>query len=483
MGQPWLLFVPLLAILVLGSQATYIWLGIVLITWIGYYGIELTGTDFHRQVDLSGISMELQRLLEALVLTSVVFGVIFLNRRIQNWLYESLQEKEQETRAVVETAPDGILTVNAQGEILATNQAATVVFGRPEEEILSLALTELVPTLPGPPGELFAREVYKTGLRREEKGLRDQKEFPLELAFGQLTSKKIDSKTLTPLFVAVLRDITQRKEDEELLKEARDQAMASSRAKSAFLANMSHELRTPLNAVIGYSEMIIEEIEILHDSDKEDADIVEAFVPDLTRIRNAGRHLLLLINDILDLSKIEAGKMSVHAEKIDLPSLMEDILATIQPLASQNNNAVEVDIDPAVQTLRTDSTKVRQILFNLLSNACKFTKQGTVLVATRRLENSQIEITVKDSGIGMSAEQLEKIFDAFQQADSSTTREYGGTGLGLTITRRFIELLGGTLEVESRTDEGSTFRVTLPINLLDSPEVILTSEEITSSSQ
>ena len=243
------------------------------------------------------------------------------------------------------------------------------------------------------------------------------------------------------------------------LADARDEALGASRTKSAFLANMSHELRTPLNAIIGYSEMLREEAE---DGGH------EALVPDLNKVVAAGRHLLGLINDVLDLSKIEAGRMEVHAERFDLREAVEGIASTIAPLIEKNRNRLVLDLPDAIGTMHSDTTKLRQILFNLLSNASKFTSGGEVRLAVSRGERNGepwLEFRVADTGIGMTAEQLARIFEPFTQADTTTTREFGGTGLGLTITRSFCAMLGGEISATSQPGRGSEFVVQLPAEL------------------
>jgi len=241
------------------------------------------------------------------------------------------------------------------------------------------------------------------------------------------------------------------------LAAARDEAVRASQAKSAFLANMSHELRTPLNAIIGYSEILLEEaVELGQDVLK----------PDLDKIRGAGKHLLGLINDVLDLSKIEAGKMDVFVEEFDVVAMLADVRATIEPLVARNGNTLEIRCDPELGVMRSDQVKVRQALFNLLSNAAKFTKEGRITLEARRLageHGDRLGFEVSDTGIGMTPEQVARLFQAFSQADASTNRNYGGTGLGLAITRHFCRMLGGDVAVASEHGRGSTFTVTLPV--------------------
>jgi CheY-like chemotaxis protein len=214
-----------------------------------------------------------------------------------------------------------------------------------------------------------------------------------------------------------------------------------------------------MNAIIGYSEMLIEEAE---DEGQEGP------IPDLKRIHAAGKHLLSLINDILDLSKIEAGKMTIFVEAFDVRAMVGDVVSTIQPLVEKNANALEVQLPDEPGTMRADLTKVRQVLFNLLSNATKFTKNGVIVLAVSRAgadAGERMVFRVKDSGIGMTPEQMGKLFQAFTQADTSTARDYGGTGLGLAISRKFCQLMGGDITVESEYGQGTTFTVTLPVDV------------------
>lgn len=249
------------------------------------------------------------------------------------------------------------------------------------------------------------------------------------------------------------------------LKRLYQQIESASRHKSDFLASMSHELRTPLNAIIGYSEMLMEDAENLNQ---------KGFIPDLQKIRASGRHLLALINDILDLCKIEAGKIVLSPETFDIAGLIREVVSTVGPLIEKNSNILELDCSDNLGTFCADITRVRQMLFNLLSNACKFTEQGTITVkAVRDVSDGSewLSISVTDTGIGMTGEQLEKLFQPFSQADVATSRKYGGTGLGLAITRQFCEMMGGQITVKSEFGRGTAFTVRLP-GLKNGPDTV-----------
>jgi signal transduction histidine kinase len=269
-----------------------------------------------------------------------------------------------------------------------------------------------------------------------------------------------DSKGKPVRMSGTSHDITDQHRTREELRAASLRAEEANQAKSRFLANMSHEFRTPLNAIIGYSEIL-----------KEDA--IEqgqiASVTDLERIKSAGRHLLAMVNEVLDLSKIEAGKTELFIESFDVQDMVEEAVATVRSLVEANNNRLKLHCESPLGRMAADAVRVRQMLYNLLSNAGKFTENGEVRVTVRRISERSlpkldgwIVIAVSDTGIGMRSDRVESAFEAFGQLDPSTTRRHGGTGLGLAITKHYCEIMGGAISVESKPGEGSTFTLRLP---------------------
>ncbi|NWG14942.1 MAG: HAMP domain-containing protein, partial [Acidobacteria bacterium] len=396
-------------------------------------------------------------------------------------LYESLEER---LRTVVANAPIVLYALDKEGRFTLSEGKGLEALQLKPGQAVGQSVFELyrdAPQILENVHQALAGNAFYTTV--EVQGL------AFESWYGPLYDKNGDITGI----IGVSTDITERKRVEAELQKAKEAAEAANLAKSQFLANMSHELRTPLNAIIGYSEILREEAEELGQSE---------FIPDLQKISTAGKHLLSLIREILDLSKIEAGKMSLYLETFDIASLVEDVVTTIQPLMKQNGNTLVVHCADNLGVMRSDLTKVRQMLINLLSNAAKFTQHGVITLAVEwrdedgsfqfdqqeslapirpeQIQRSKIDstplrlpstsfilFTVSDTGIGMTLEQMEHIFQPFTQADASTTRRYGGTGLGLAISRRFCQLLGGDITVESNPGRGSTFTIWLPITVLE----------------
>jgi len=394
----------------------------------------------------------------------------------------ALRQAEQKYRSIFENAVEGIFQTTPEGHFLSVNPALARIYGYSTPEELTSNLTKLRQQAYVNPQrqEEFMRAINKSG---EVSGFESEvyraDGYVIWISESARAVRDEDGNTL--YYEGSIEDISDRKVFESALKLAVEAAEAASTAKSIFLANMSHELRTPLNAIIGYSEILQEE--------SEEYGYTE-IIPDLDRIRTSGRHLLSLINDILDISKIEAGRMDLYLETFDIAALIEEVASTAAPLIEKNGNTLDLRQISNIGTMHADITKVRQILLNLLSNAAKFTKNGTITLTANREQisgdshegkpekssqsevNSHASIPSKeflvfhciDTGIGMNPDQLQRIFQPFIQADASTTRKYGGTGLGLAISQRFCQMMGGNISLQSQEGVGSTFTIRLPVN-------------------
>jgi PAS domain S-box-containing protein len=422
----------------------------------------------------------------ALVVLAILAWVAVLRRRVQNQT-ELIRRKlereaalEQRYHNLVESANDIIFTLDLQGILTSLNKAGERISSYTREEVLGVEVSRFfVPKCQ----EELTQAIQGASLG----GLHAVLEFEMITKTSghvllEVSLQAIHEGEECVGLLGVARDITERKRAEQELRRhrehleeevqartkelkqaneeltvAKERAEDANQAKSEFLANMSHELRTPLNAIIGYSEMLQE---VAEEQDQQE------FLPDLNKIQTAGKHLLGLINDILDLSKIEAGKMQLYQERFAVRPMIDDVINTVQPLVEKNGNQLEVACGDDLGTIVADQIKTRQVLFNLMSNACKFTQAGKIRLEARRQKMGEaewVEFRVQDTGIGMSREQIDKLFRPFTQADVSTTRKYGGTGLGLAISRHFCHMMGGNLDVESVPGEGSTFTLWLPV--------------------
>lgn len=357
-------------------------------------------------------------------------------------VYDEMAQQQRRLQALLQNSPVAIVTIDSAGRVLECNPAFERLFGYRASEIAGQALA---PLIADEVHNAEATQLAQRALTGMVQGIHTRRRRDGSLVTVELLAVPLIVGGKSQGALGIYHDITE-------LVVAREQAEAASRSKSAFLANMSHELRTPLNAIIGYTEMLEEMAE---------EDGQAAYLADMEKILIAGRHLLALIDDILDFSKIEAGKMQLFLETVDLGELAHEVGMMVRPLIEKNGNRYTLVRELAELEMFADLTKVRQIIFNLLSNAAKFTEQGDVELAVRS-DGQMVTIAVRDTGIGISAEQLETLFQPFMQADVLTTRRYGGSGLGLVITRSYCEMMGGKIEVTSALGQGSTFTVTLP---------------------
>ncbi len=380
-------------------------------------------------------------------------------------------------RSIVEHAIEGIFQTTPDGQYLLANPALALIYGYGSTDELKGNVKEIARQLyvdPDRRGEFVRLMNENDAVWGFESPIYRKDGTVIWISENVRVIRGAEGKVL--YYEGTVEDITERKRTEEELRRAKEAAEEASRSKSQFLANMSHELRTPLNAIIGYSELMREEAE--------DLELV-SFMRDLKKIESAGKHLLSLINGVLDIAKIEAGKMDLHAETFEVARMLEEVAATVSPVVERNGNYFEIVAKPGLGTMHTDLTKVRQGLFNLLGNAGKFTREGSIRLEVRReTEGGRdwLVFQVRDTGVGMTPQQTAKVFEAFTQADASTTRKYGGTGLGLAITREFSRMIGGDVTVESALGRGSVFTLRIPAELAskDAPPVTVQKpEEVT----
>ncbi|MEG4455718.1 response regulator [Microcoleus sp. N9_A1] len=393
----------------------------------------------------------------------------------------ALRQSETKYRSIFENAVEGIFQTTPTGHYLSGNSALARIYGYESCTQMLAELTDINRQFyvnPNRRAEFMAQLRARHQVSKFESQIYRRDGSTIWISENARSICDENGRVL--YYEGTVQDITDRKQTESAMQLALEAAESANRAKSTFLANMSHELRTPLNAIIGYSEMLQEEAEELGSCES---------VPDLEKICSAGKHLLSLIDDILDISKIEAGRMDLYLESFDIHNLIESAVATARPLVEKNGNTLEVYCPDNLDTMHADMTKVRQVLLNLLSNAAKFTQNGRIAIGVERIKNEQLKMKnqeessqilisnseflsfrVADTGIGMTQEQLQRVFQPFTQADASTTREYGGTGLGLAISQRFCQMMGGSIEVSSSLGAGTTFTVLLP-RAIKQPEI------------
>jgi PAS domain S-box-containing protein len=363
-------------------------------------------------------------------------------------LYTAARQQKQYFEELVRNSPVAIVTLDTDHNAVSCNPAFEKLYGYKQEEVVGRNLDDLITTEATRLEAVTYTEMaleHRTVNVISQRRRKDGSFVDVEVLGVPVV---VDGQRLG--LMALYHDITE-------LLEARRDAEAANSAKSQFLASMSHELRTPLNAILGYSEMLVEDAE-----DKGQP----KFVPDLQKIHSAGSHLLTLINDVLDLSKIEAGKMELTPETFDVKATIDEVATTVRPLVERNANELVVRRDGELGDMYSDLTRTRQVLLNLLSNAAKFTENGTITLTAQRTQGNDggevVVFSVSDTGIGMTPEQAAKLFEPFSQAEATTANKYGGTGLGLAISRSFCRMMGGEVSLESEAGVGSTFTVRLP---------------------
>ncbi len=377
-------------------------------------------------------------------------------------LYAAATEQaEEKYRSIFENSVTGICQTSPDGRFLSANPGLAKIYGYESVAALMKTVTDIdrLFVLPERREELLRLLEVQGAVANFESEVYRQDGTTIWTVENIQCVRDTDGNLR--YYESTVTDITDRKQAQAALAKAKLAAETTNLAKSQFLANMSHELRTPLNAIIGYSEMSIEEMSDLG---------VPSLIPDIQKIHGAGQHLLGLINNILDLSKVESGKVELFLETFEIPTLITEVAATLRPMISKNQNTLVIDCPEDMGSMQADITKLRQSLFNLLSNASKFTENGTITLKVAREAAGWIAFGVSDTGIGMTPEQQAKLFQSFTQADASTTRKYGGTGLGLVITQQFCQLMGGDIQVKSIAGTGTTFTIRLPDRVQPLPE-------------
>jgi PAS domain S-box-containing protein len=383
-------------------------------------------------------------------------------RRQRRQAEEALRDSEARKAAIFDSALDSIISINHAGNIIEFNPQAEKTFGYKRDEVIGQPMDELIipPTL-RPKHRAALAHYLATGIGSVVGGRveltamrRDGSEFPVELSLTSISSKT------QPMFTAYLRDLTEQKKQEELRQRSRQleeqnlRIQEANRLKSEFLANMSHELRTPLNAVIGFAELLV---------DGKAGPLTTEQKEYLNDIATSGHHLLQLINDVLDLAKIEAGRMELDPETFSIKSAADEVCTIMRPFALKKNITINLEVADPVDAVTLDLRKLKQMLYNLLSNAIKFShEEGVVKLAIRTGAQELIEIAVKDSGIGIKRDDLPRIFREFEQLESGASRRFPGTGLGLALTKKIVELHNGSIRVETEFGKGSTFTIALP---------------------
>jgi signal transduction histidine kinase len=436
-------------------------------------GAALSGADGAEHV-LDPASLALWVSFASVLVTSLAIFITMVDSRLQQMARDEAVSRSR-MREAIESIADGFSLYDMDDRLVECNQRYRELMDPVRYHELMDAGSGIVP---GMTFEQVIRRAAEAGLILDAVGRieawmaerlerhRSPRGHFVEHFRGDRWIRVSERRVWHTGTVAIRTDITELKRTEIELSKAMDEAQraraaaeAANRAKSAFLANMSHELRTPMNAILGYSEMLLEDARLAGQQEA---------ARDLEKIHSAGRHLLSLINEILDLSKIEAGKFELYLEDFDLLAVLREVVSTIQPLVDKNGNTLLAEFPPDPPAMCSDLTKLRQGLYNLLGNAAKFTERGRIVftVATEDVDGRDwVSFRVADTGIGMTQEQADKVFEAFTQADNSTTRKYGGTGLGLTITKKFCQMMGGDVSVSSEPGAGSTFTIRLPAQI------------------